>query len=225
MRTLVIGDDHALFVDALSSVLGQRGYAVTKAQTVAELVSAVRQQRPDVCLVDRYFGDDDGVGAIGQITSAHARTKVLVLSASAESATVLRAMRCGAAGYVHKTRGVGALAGAIDRVLRGEVVLEVSAAAAVRSNAARHDDAIRLASYLTPRERECLALLVAGRDTAAMAAELGVGTATVRTHIQSTLAKLGVHSRLEAAAFAMRHGLLGDEPAARATGRAGTQAS
>jgi two-component system nitrate/nitrite response regulator NarL len=215
MRTLVMGDDHALFVDALSSVLAERGYAVIKAQTVEELVSAVRQQRPDVCLVDRYFGDADGIGAISQITSAHARTKVLVLSAYADSATVMRAMQSGAAGYVHKTRGVTVLARAIDRVIRGEVVLEVPAAAAVKSTAAQQDDAMRLASYLTPRERECLALLVAGQDTAAMVAELGVGAATVRTHVQSTLAKLGVHSRLEAAAFAVQYGLLDDEPAAR----------
>jgi two-component system, NarL family, nitrate/nitrite response regulator NarL len=213
VRTLVLGDDHAVFVDALSSVLSERGYAVSKAQTVTELIRAVRQQQPDVCLIDRYFGDDDGLCAIGQIVAAHAGTKVLVLSAYADSATVMRAMQAGAAGYVHKTRGVTVLAGAIDRVIRGEVVLEVPAAAAVQPATARQEDARRLASYLTPRERQCLALLVAGQDTAAMATELRVGTATVRTHVQSTLAKLGVHSRLEAAAFAVQYALLDDEPA------------
>jgi two-component system, NarL family, nitrate/nitrite response regulator NarL len=212
VRTLVLGDDHAVFVDALSSVLSERGYAVTKAQTVTEMIRAVRQQRPDVCLVDSYFGDDDGICAISQIVAAHAGTKVLVLSAYADSATVMRAMQAGAAGYVHKTRGVTILAAAIDRVIRGEVVLEVPAAAAVQPATARQEDARRLASYLTPRERQCLALLVAGQDTAAMAAELRVGAATIRTHVQSTLAKLGVHSRLEAAAFAVQYALL-DEPA------------
>ena len=63
-------------------------------------------------------------------------------------------------------------------------------------------------AYLTASERQCLELLVEGQDTAAMVASLGVSAATVRTHVQALLTKLGVHSRLEAAAFAVQHGLL-----------------
>jgi DNA-binding CsgD family transcriptional regulator len=72
----------------------------------------------------------------------------------------------------------------------------------------------RLAAYLTIRERECLRLLVEGLGTAQMAVRLGVSPATVRTHVQSLLTKLGVHSRLEAASLAVRHRLLEDLPAA-----------
>ena len=72
----------------------------------------------------------------------------------------------------------------------------------------------RLAAYLTIRERQCLGLLVEGLDTAQMAVRLGVSPATVRTHVQSLLTKLGVHSRLEAASLAVRHRLLEDLPAA-----------
>ncbi len=72
----------------------------------------------------------------------------------------------------------------------------------------------RLAAYLTIRERQCLQLLVEGLDTAQMAVRLGVSPATVRTHVQSLLTKLGVHSRLEAASLAVRHRLLEDLPAA-----------
>lgn len=71
-----------------------------------------------------------------------------------------------------------------------------------------------LAAYLTIGERQCLRLLVEGRDTAQMAVRLGVSPATVRTHVQSLLTKLGVHSRLEAASLAVRHRLLEDLPAA-----------
>jgi two-component system, NarL family, nitrate/nitrite response regulator NarL len=66
----------------------------------------------------------------------------------------------------------------------------------------------RLASHLTGRERQCLALLVEGLDTVAIARKLAVSQATVRAHIQSVLTKLGVHSRLEAASFAVRYHLL-----------------
>jgi DNA-binding CsgD family transcriptional regulator len=64
-----------------------------------------------------------------------------------------------------------------------------------------------MASHLTSRERECLMMLVEGLDTAAMVDLLGVSRTTVRTHLQSVLTKLGVHSRLEAASFAVRHRL------------------
>jgi two-component system nitrate/nitrite response regulator NarL len=121
-------------------------------------------------------------------------------------------MRAGASGYVHKTRSVTVLKQTIERVLRGEVVVEAPAKPAIRSRLARQPDALRLAGYLTARERQCLELLVAGQDTAAMVSSLGVSAATVRTHVQALLTKLGVHSRLEAASFAVRHGLL-DEPA------------
>jgi two-component system nitrate/nitrite response regulator NarL len=113
---------------------------------------------------------------------------------------------------VHKTRGVAVLKQTIDRVVRGEVVVEVPSAADLGPQLARQQDARRLAAYLTARERQCLALLVDGQDTAAMVASLGVSAATIRTHVQALLTKLGVHSRLEAAALAVQHGLVDDSP-------------
>jgi two-component system, NarL family, nitrate/nitrite response regulator NarL len=212
MTVVVIGDDHAVFLDALSSVLAEHGCAVTKASTVADTVSAVRSCKPDVCLIDRYFADDDGIGALGQIADASPQTKVLILTADGDSDAIMRAMRAGAAGYVHKTRGVTVLKQTIERVLRGEVVIEVPSASAVRPQLARQQEAHRLAGYLTARERQCLELLAEGHDTAAMVSRLGVSAATVRTHVQALLNKLGVHSRLEAAAFAVQHGLLDQQP-------------
>ncbi len=208
MIDVVLGDDHAVFLDALSSVLTTQGCAVTKAMTVSQTIGAVRARQPDVCLIDRYFAADDGIGAVGQILAACPRTKVLILSADGDSEAIMQAMRAGAAGYVHKTRGVAVLKQTIERVLRGEVVVEVPSSAAAKPRLARQQEALRLAAYLTARERQCLQLLVEGQDTAAMVAELGVSAATVRTHIQSLLSKLGVHSRLEAVAFAVQHGLL-----------------
>ena len=150
------------------------------AGTVAALLQRVRAVRPDVCVVDRHFTDGDAV---------------------------VRALESGAAGYVHKSRGVTALATAIHRVAHGEVVVDLpSWRGPKRSPAAA--DAFRLATYLTKRERECLEMLVEGLGTAAMACRLGVSGTTVRTHVQSLLTKLGVHSRLEAASLAVRHGLL-----------------
>jgi two-component system, NarL family, nitrate/nitrite response regulator NarL len=210
---VVIGDDHAVFLDALATVLAEQGCAVTKATTISDTVKAVRRRQPDVCLVDRHFAAGvDGLGALGEISGASPRTKVLILSADGNSDSIMRAMRAGAAAYVHKTRGVAVLRQTIERVLRGEIVIEVPAAPGIRPQLARQQDALRLAGYLTARERQCLALLVEGQDTAAMISRLGVSAATVRTHVQALLTKLGVHSRLEAAAFAVQHGLLNEAP-------------
>jgi two-component system, NarL family, nitrate/nitrite response regulator NarL len=211
MIEVVIGDDHALFLDALSAVLTEQGCTVAKATTVADTIAAVGKRQPDVCLVDRYFAaGHDGIQAVGQISAVSPRTKILILSADGNNEAIMRAMRAGAAGYVHKTRGVAVLKQTIERVVRGEVVVEVPSAADLGPQLARQQDARRLAAYLTARERQCLALLVDGQDTAAMVATLGVSAATIRTHVQALLTKLGVHSRLEAAALAVQHGLVDD---------------
>jgi two-component system nitrate/nitrite response regulator NarL len=204
---LVIGDDHSVFLDAMSTVLAQRGYEVTVAHSVADTVESVRLKQPDVCLIDRHFAGDNGIEVIAEMIAVSGGTKVLVLSADPDTDGVLQALHAGASGYLHKTRGVSALTGAIERVLRGEVVVDVPKATRKRPPP-QLEDAHRLAAYLTPRERECLGLLVEGLDTAGIATKLGVSPATVRTHIQSLLIKLGVHSRLEAASFAVRYRLL-----------------
>jgi len=213
MSEVVIGDDHAVFLDALATVLSGDGWTVTKATTIEDTVAAAGARQPEVCLVDRHFAaGGDGLGAVGDILTASPRTKVLILSADGNADSIMRAMRAGAAGYIHKTRSVQVLKQTIDRVLRGEVVVEVPAGSALRAQLSGQRDAIRLAECLTAREKQCLELLVAGQDTAAMVSSLGVSAATVRTHVQGVLTKLGAHSRLEAAAFAVRHGLFSDRP-------------
>ncbi len=209
MTSLVVGDDHVVFLDALATVLAQQAYDITIAGTVAETVAAVAASHPDLCLIDRHFAGVDSVEAIGTMLEASPDTKVLVLSADPDTDGILAALSAGASGYLHKTRGVTALTAAITRVLRGEVVVDVPRGGG-RPKPPGHDDALRLASHLTDRERECLALLVEGLDTTAMARKLSVSRTTVRTHVQSVLTKLGVHSRLEAASFAVRYRLLDD---------------
>jgi two-component system, NarL family, nitrate/nitrite response regulator NarL len=213
LTELVLGDDHTVFLDALSAVLTQRGFTVrAAARSAAETVKAVHQVKPDVCLIDRHFvTGDDGIDAIGKMLAASPGTSVLVLSADRDNDGVMRALAAGASGYLHKTRGIGALASAIDRVTKGEVVVDVPVPLAARRSVPPGDPR-RLAGYLTARERECLGLLVQGMSTAAMVTVLGVSRTTVRTHVQALLTKLGVHSRLEAASFAVRYGLL-DNPA------------
>lgn len=217
MVSLVLGDDHMVFLDALSTVLSQHGYIINAVTgSAAEMVSSVRRERPDACLIDRHLMHDRDSETIGRVLAASDVTSVLVLSADRSAAAADRALSAGAAGYVHQSRGVGALISSLERVLRGEVVVDLPEMAPVR-RPSQPDPAQRLAARLTGRERECLLMLLEGLDTAAMVERLGVSRTTVRTHLQAVRTKLGVHSRLEAASFAVRHRLpeiwSGDNPA------------
>jgi two-component system nitrate/nitrite response regulator NarL len=207
MATLVIGDDHDLFADALGTVLTHHGFTVLDViGTLAATVASVRALRPDVCLLDRHFTDGEGTGVIGDLRTASAATKVIMLTADRDHDGMAIALAAGAAGYVHKSRGLDTLVGAIKRAHEGDVVVELPSAGTVHRRG--NVDVLRLADYLTNRERQCLALLTEGMDTAAMARKLNVSATTVRTHVQAVLTKLGVHSRLQAASLAVRHSLV-----------------
>ncbi|MGH3964758.1 MAG: response regulator [Pseudonocardiaceae bacterium] len=206
MTSIVLCDDHAVFVESLVSVLVGAGFRVPAvARSLAGTIEAVRHHRPDVCLLSRHFSDGDGVAAIGRVVAVSPATRILVLTAEGDTDAMRRAVRLGAAGYVDKTWGVRKLVQALQRVVDGAVVLDAPRATSPRSDIS---EARRLAAHLTGRERECLALLVEGLDTRAMTLRLGVSTTTVRSHVQALLTKLGVHSRLEAATFAVRYDLV-----------------
>ncbi|QUH02676.1 response regulator transcription factor [Saccharopolyspora erythraea] len=209
MVDLVLGDDHAIFVDALVGALPENDFRVVgTASSIEDTLAAVRSHQPDVCLLDRHFADGDGLTVVERITEG--RTKVLVLTADGDVQGMRDALGRGATGYVNKMCGLSVLAAAIRAVVDGEVVVELAASRAPKLRGTT--DARRLASHLTARERQCLELLVEGAQTRAMARGLGVSSTTVRTHVQSILTKLGVHSRLEAASFALRHSLLDQPP-------------
>jgi two-component system nitrate/nitrite response regulator NarL len=204
VAVLVLGDDQFLFLDALSTVLTQHSHTVAAVtRSAREMVAFVRSRQPDLCLIDRHLATDDDAEIIGGVIAASHETSAVVLSSDPRSEAVGRALGAGACGYLHKSRGVDALVSALDRVLRGEVVVDVPQVAAVEGWQGPNQ-AQRLAARLTNRERECLLMLVEGLSTSAMIARLGVSRTTVRAHLQSVFTKLGVHSRLEAASFAVR---------------------
>jgi DNA-binding NarL/FixJ family response regulator len=210
MATIVIGDDHRLFADALGTVLTQQGFTVLAVEpALAATIAAVALTHPDLCLLDRHFADGEGTRAIADVRRAGGgATKVIMLTADHDPEGMGFAMASGAAGYVHKSCGLAALVAAIRRAYAGDQVELLSPPPGRRAPLGRDMDAVRLASFLTQRERQCLALLADGYGTAAMAQRLGVSAATVRTHVQAVLTKLGVHSRLQAASLAVQNSLV-----------------
>ena len=100
---VLLGDDHAIFVDALVSALSARGFPVVgTAGSIAGTVAAARRLAPDICLLDRYFGDGDGVARLPEVRAAAPAAKVMVLTADGDARGVRGALSAGAVGYVNK---------------------------------------------------------------------------------------------------------------------------
>lgn len=219
---LVLGDHHRVFADSLSAALGQAGYPVSVAASTREaLVTAVHGVRPQLCLTENEFRDGPVLDVLADMLRASPGTRVILLTSDDDPAIVQRALSAGVLGFVHKSRGISTVIEVLRRVAAGETVVESAAGPPPRPGGDGSDQLRSLADYLTQRELECLTLLAKGMDTALMAKRLGVSRTTVRTHVQSVLTKLGVHSRLEAASLAIRSGIVdANTPgAARASSR------
>ncbi len=206
---VVIVDDHVLFVDAVRHMLETHGLEVVGVATTARAgLEAVEDLRPDVVLVDLGLPDLSGLALGRHIVERRPKTTVLALTVVDDPRAVREALRAGFRGYVTKDASAARLLQAVRAAAAGR--LAVPRGLGALPTGPRGDDraALLLASRLTGREREVLALLVEGTDGRGIAKRLGISHNTVRTHVQSILTKLQVHSRLEAAAFAVRHGVV-----------------
>jgi two-component system, NarL family, nitrate/nitrite response regulator NarL len=217
---IALCDDHLVVIEALATVLRARGYdVITVTPDPAVALEVAASHRPDVCVLDMWFPDCDGLETCAGIKRASPMTQVLFLSATATPAEVQAAMAAGATGYLRKDAGLERIIRAIDDIATGMVVMDAELLRAVLDTTRRKESAALAASFLTSREHEVLSLLVEGCTTAEIASALHVSSTTARTHVQNVLGKLGVHSRLEAAAFAVRHGIVRPQPAERASRR------
>jgi DNA-binding NarL/FixJ family response regulator len=136
-----------------------------------------------------------------------------VLTSEEDLVALVDALRAGANGYLTKETSLEELVDAARAVARGEVVVPPQmlgqlVMTLVQQGGKKTDDSIMTLSKLTRRERQVLALLADGSDKDAIARTLAISPQTARTHVQNILAKLGLHSRLEAAAFARKHPIL-----------------
>ena len=188
-RSVAIVDDHFLFAEALAGAVKEIGEheVVGIAVTGAQAVSLVREKQPDIVLLDYHLPGYDGSELIERIKAAAPKARVIIVTSDSTESSLNKAMEAGASAYITK-----------DRAIEDVVTALREATAQVTETD----------PTLTARELEILRLVESGKDASAIAAELGLSVYTVRTHLQNTFEKLGVHSQIEALAIARRMSLL-----------------
>jgi two-component system nitrate/nitrite response regulator NarL len=199
---LLICDDHKVLVEGLSLVLSEKGHTiVATALDPDEAVEAARLHQPDACLLDVYFPHGNGICAISRIHEVSPDTKVVILSGSFCPKMVADAIAQGAAGYVGKEKPLEVLVEMLQMAHDGYLAVDPLILRDALRPAAPNDDPLWMLKFLTEREWEVLRCIMDGLSTQQMAEKFGVHRCTARTHVQNTLTKLGVHSRLQAAAL------------------------
>jgi DNA-binding NarL/FixJ family response regulator len=201
---LVLADDHPVVREGLRGMLAAEPdlEVVGEAGDGREAVRAVLASRPDVVLMDLRMPVLDGVAAIVELARVAPEVRVLVLTTYDTDADILRAVEAGATGYLLKDAPRATLAEAVRAAARGETVLAPGVAARlVRRVRSDHE-------ALTPRELDVLLAVASGARNAEAATALGIGEATVKTHLLRVFAKLGVDGRTEAVTRAMELGII-----------------
>ena len=208
---VVVGNQHRLFLDALTEALSQEGVTVVaRAASPRAVLAAVARHEPDICLLAASFPDSSGLDVLRVICRRHQAVKVVMFSDTSNPVIAAQASAAGAAGFVWKGQGIAEIVRTLTRVLAGEWALgtTLSAPGAGRfgSQVPSGDCLLRL---LTMREQEVLMLMMEGESTKQIARSLAIALSTARTHVQNVLVKLGAHSRLEATSMVARAGALG----------------
>lgn len=199
---LLIVDDHPVVRDGLRGQLDREDDldVVAEAGSAEEALAVLRAHAVDVVVTDLRMPGRGGVGLIRAIRAEHPDTEVLVLTTYDSEDDVRPALAAGARSYLLKDSGRETLVAAVRATRRHAAVLAPSVSRQVTTSAPP--------PLLSEREREVLALVAAGRTNRQVGAELFIGEATVKTHLQHIFAKLGATDRAAAVAAGYRQGLL-----------------
>ena len=206
---VLIVDDHAVVREGLRTFLElQDGIAVVgEARDGSEAIEEAARLRPDVILMDLVMPELDGLAAMRTIRADAPEVRVIVLTSYLDDATLLPALRAGAAGYLLKNAQPQEIARAVRAAHAGEALIDPVVAARMVETLAGESREEPL-DRLTPREREVLILIGRGFPNKLIARELGLSEKTVKAHVGRVLAKLEVTDRTQAAVIAVRAGLV-----------------
>ncbi|MBI4333898.1 MAG: response regulator transcription factor [Chloroflexi bacterium] len=213
VRRVMVVDDHPVVRDGIRAMLaGQPGIEVVgSAGSGEEAIEKAGELKPDVILMDIRIPGMSGIEATRRIKEQFPQVAVIVLTMYDSETYVVEALRAGAAGYLVKDSSRELLCSAIEAVVSGGAM--VQAGLLRRAISAGPPKGVEtksgaLAERLTPREMEVLRLVAQGKDNREICQHLFLAEVTVKKHVQSIMAKLGVSDRTNAALAAIRMGLV-----------------
>ena len=201
---VLVIDDEPVIRRTLRAAFTDAGLLVEEAADGLEGLEQVRRRVPALILVDLLMPVMDGLESTKAIRTELPEVEVIALTSVLEGASVTGAVRAGAIGYLLKDTDAEELHRAIRGAAEGRVQLAPEAAARLM----REVRAPENPEALTDREAEVLRLLARGKANKQIASGLYVSEKTVKAHVSSILMKLGVHSRTQAALYAVRTGLV-----------------
>jgi DNA-binding NarL/FixJ family response regulator len=210
---VLVADSALLGREALRAALAAEAGISASAVGIEALLDSVTRTAPTVTVIVASLDPRDGLDACALLKDADVETRVVVVGTSADPELLAAAVEVGADGFVSFADQMDELADAVRRVAAGEASIPSGMLGGLLKHLIRRrreEDAVvgRFAT-LTRREQEVLALLADGLDQEAIATRLVVSKHTARTHVQNVLAKLDVHSRLEAVALVYQYDLFG----------------
>ncbi|MFJ1805151.1 MULTISPECIES: response regulator [unclassified Streptomyces] len=216
MIRVLVADDEALMRAGIRLILenAEDIEVVAEAGDGREAAAACRAQEIDVALLDIQMPSRDGIAAAEDIARLSPRTCVVMLTAFGEEASVTRALRAGASGFLLKDTGPADLIRAVQLAARGEPVLAPRITQQLLERHVRSgrdtEAALRRTAELTPAERDVLRLLGTGLSNAEIADQLYLSAGTVKAHISRILTRTGCANRVQAAVLAHDAGLFDD---------------
>ena len=217
MLKILLVDDHEVVRLGLNALLSNYpGFeVVAEASTADEAVQRTTEYKPDVVIMDIRLPGKNGIEATKEIMEVLPETKVIMLTSYAEDELLFDAINAGAFGYVLKQIGSDDLINALERIGRGEALIDP---AVTRKVFKRVREASRKAtdeafSLLSDQEVRILSLISKGHTNKEIAANIFLSEKTVRNYVSSILSKLNLKTRSEAAAYAVRHKVFDHLPA------------
>lgn len=209
LRVLLI-DDHQLFRSGIRALLGRQPdiEVVGEAADGLDGVQQARQLRPDIVLLDMHMPGAGGRDVVKTLTEELPATRVLMLTVSEDSEDLLATLQAGAAGYLLKNIDADYFVDAIRRAAAGDSVISPEMTGKLVAGLKRGSAPLPPEhEQLSNREREILIALARGASNKEIARGFDLAESTVKIHVQNILRKLGLHSRVQAAVYAIEHGI------------------
>jgi two-component system response regulator NreC len=211
---VLLADDHAIVRDGVRMILNAQPdmEVVGEASTGTEVLSLAHALKPDMVLMDIGMPGMNGLEATRALKGAQPLIYILILTMQEGEDYFFRILAAGASGYLLKGAGSDELLSAIRAVYQGRVYLDPTMAKKLVGDYLKTQESSASASDpLTPREREVLKLIAAGKTSREIAEELVLSINTVQTHRLHLMEKLNLHNRTELIKYAIRRGLIDAE--------------